>query len=164
MSGAAAGTTTSAPFRGICVAGGLTTIGDVTPNTIGSLSATGSYYLYIRLLQLQVILWVCSILVASQLDSRIIIILVVSLYANSSTGASNLYRIQGKYRAVAITTTFSGNTIGGTVANSLQSTSAAAATQVVGFFLSTSIGVFTNNTIRNLTAAGGTGTTTGHLL
>ena len=46
----------------------------------------------------------------------------------------------------AATTTFSGNTIGGTVANSLQGTSAAAATQMVGFFLSTSIGVVSNNT------------------
>ncbi|MCP5799021.1 hypothetical protein NL298_27510, partial [Klebsiella pneumoniae] len=42
ISGAASGTSSSAPFRGIYVSSGLTTIGDVTGNTIGSQSATGS--------------------------------------------------------------------------------------------------------------------------
>ena len=42
MSGASSGTSSSAPFRGIYVSAGTTTIGNVTGNTIGSQSATGS--------------------------------------------------------------------------------------------------------------------------
>src|SRR5207247_1434251 len=42
MSGAGAGTSSSAAFRGIYVSSGLTTIGNVTGNTIGSQSTTGS--------------------------------------------------------------------------------------------------------------------------
>ena len=66
-----------------------------------------------------------------------------------------------RYNTVAgATSTLQSNTIGGTVANSLQSTSTATGSQVAGIFSSTSIGTINTNTIRNLTAAGGTGTTT----
>ena len=42
MSGAMAGTSSGAAFRGIYVSSGLTSIGNVTGNTIGSQSLSGS--------------------------------------------------------------------------------------------------------------------------
>ena len=157
ISGAASGTSSSSQFRGIYVSSGLTNIGDVTGNTIGSQAATGS------------ITYTSSSASASD---------VIGMFnfgssnwtvqnnnvggitaSNSSTGASNVYGIRLNTSSTA-TTTISSNTVGGTIANSLQSTSTAIGTQVAGIFISTSIATVSSNTIRNLTAAGGTGTTT----
>ena len=80
----------------------------------------------------------------------------------SNAGAANL-GIQG-LRADTLTSqtfTASSNLIGGTVADSIQNTSTATGSQVVGMTTLNAACTFTSNTIRNLTAAGGTGTTTG---
>ena len=155
QSGTMSGTTSSAPFRAIYVGSGLTTIGNVTANTIGSLSATGS------------ITYTSSSSSASDVygmlnwgssnwttnNNNIGGITV----ANSSTGATNFYGLTCNTTS-SVSWTCIGNTIGGTVANSISSTSTAAGTIVNGILNSNPIGTFTSNIIRNMTVAGGTGT------
>ena len=157
MSGAASGTSTSSPFIGIYVASGLSTIGDVTANTIGDMSATGS------------ITYTSSSTSTSEIygmynfgssnwttnNNNIGGITV----ANSSTGATNFYGLRCNTGS-GVTWTCTNNTIGGTVSNSISSTSTATGTIVNGILSTLSIGTFTGNIIRNLTVAGGTGTGT----
>jgi hypothetical protein len=160
MSGAASGTSTSAPFRGIYVGSGLTTIGNVTGNTIGSQSATGSITYTSSSTSASDVMGMFNFGTSNWTVSNNNIGGITA--SNSSTGAANIYGIRLNTSSTA-TTTISNNLVGGTVANSLQSTAAAATagTQVAGIFVSASIATLTSNTIRNLTAPGGTGTSTG---
>jgi hypothetical protein len=157
ISGAGSGTSTSAPFRAIYVGGGLTTIGNVTGNIIGSLSTTGSITYtssstsasdVIGMFNFGSSAWTTN-------NNNIGSITV----ANSSTGATNFYGLRCNTGS-AVTWTCTGNTIGGTIANSISSTSTATGTIVNGILNSNPIGTFTSNVIRNMTVAGGTGTTT----
>jgi trimeric autotransporter adhesin len=163
MSGVLSGTSSSSPFRGIYVSSGLAYIGATsagasgTGNTIGAAGATGS------------ITFTSSS--ASASDVRAMFNYGSSNWivmnnniggitaSNSSTGASNVYGITYNTSSAA-TTTVQNNTVGGTVANSMQSTSTATGTVVQGLLASTSVSTATGNVIRNLTAAGGTGTGT----
>jgi hypothetical protein len=160
LSGSSSGTTTGAPFRGIYIAEGLATTGNsaATGNTIGSLTSTGS------------ITYTSS----STSSSEVIGIFNFSSYAwiasfnsiggisvsNSSTGAAILTGIRINTLS-SVPSTFQSNVIGGSAANSMISNTTATGSQVFGIFLTTSNSTVTNNTIRNLTASGGTGTTTG---
>jgi hypothetical protein len=157
MTGAGSGTSNSAPFRGIYVSAGLTTVGDVTGNTVGSLSTTG------------------SIAYTSSSTSASDVIAIFNFgssnwttnnnniggftVSNSSTGATNFYGLRANTGS-SVTWNCANNTVGGTVANSINDTSTAAGTIVNGILNSNPIGTFSGNTIRNMTVAGGTGTTT----
>lgn len=157
MSGAASGTSTSSPFIGIYVASGLSTIGDVTANTIGDMAATGS------------ITYTSSSTSASD---------VIGMYnfgssnwttnnnniggitvSNSSTGAVGFYGLRCNTGS-GVTWTCNNNIIGGSVAFSLDNTKAATGSSSNGILNSNPIGTFTGNLIRNMRVAGGTGTGT----
>lgn len=148
------GTSSSAPFMGIYITNGVVTSNS---NTIGSQSATGSLVYsttsasaadMMGMFNFSSDAWTVNNNTIGGLTS-----------SNSGAGAANAYGIRLNTGS-AVTTTMTGNTVGGTVVNSIQSTSTATGTQVAGIFVSTSIATLSNNTIRNLTAAGGTGTTT----
>jgi hypothetical protein len=155
ISGAGNGTGTSAPFRGIYVGAGLTTIGDVTANTIGDMSTTGS------------ITYTSS----STSSSEIYGMLNYGssnwttnnnniggfTLGNSSTGATNFYGLRC-WTTSSVTWTCNNNIIGGTIVNSISNTSTAVGTIVNGIFNDLASGTFSGNIIRNLTVAGGTGT------
>jgi hypothetical protein len=163
VSGAASGTSSSAPFRGIYVSSGLAYIGATsggasgTGNTIGSLGATGS------------ITYTSSSTSTSDVEAMFNfgssnwIVMNNSIggitASNSSTGASSVYGIRYNTSSTAATTV-QNNTVGGTVANSIQSTTTATGTIVQGILATTSSSTVTNNVVRNLTSAGGTGTGT----
>ena len=157
MSGASSGTSSSSPFRGIYVSSGLTTVGDVTANTIGSLSSTGA------------ISYTSSSASTSEIygsyhfGSAAWTVKnnnVGGITANnSSTGACIIYGLRVN-TSTSVTSLFQNNTIGGSVSNSIYSTSTANGSLVAGIFLTSSNGTVTGNTIQNLTASGGTGTTT----
>jgi hypothetical protein len=148
------GTSSSAPFMGIYITNGLA---NTNSNTFGSQVATGSL--------------VYATTSASAADMQAIFNFSVDAWtantnniggltaSNAGAGAANAYGLRLNTSS-GVTTTLNGNTIGGSVANSIQSTSTATGAQVAGIFVSTSIATVSNNTIRNLTAAGGTGTTT----
>ena len=78
--------------------------------------------------------------------------------ANLGAGAANVYGLRVNTGST-VTWSCTGNTVGGTVANSMQSTSTANGSIVDGITNNNPIGTITGNTVRNLTAAGGTGTT-----
>ena len=160
MSGASSGTSSSAPFRGIYVSSGLTTIGDVIGNTFGSMSATNSITFTSSSTSASDVMGIFNFGSSNWTVSNNNIGGITA--SNSSTGAANVFGIRLNTSSTA-TTLISNNTIGGSIANSLQSGAAAATagTQVVGIYVSTSISTVSGNTIRNLTAPGGTGTTTG---
>lgn len=157
ISGAASGSSSTAPFRAIYVANGLTTIGNVTGNAIGSQSGTGSITYTSSSTSLSDLVGIFNF---GNFDWTVSNNLIGGITAsNSSTGASNLYGIRFNTLS-SVNTTIQNNLIGGTIANSLQTTTTATGSQVVGLLSSTSNGTVDNNTIRNLTAAGGTGTAT----
>jgi trimeric autotransporter adhesin len=149
------GTSSSAPFMGIFISNGLV---NTNNNTIGSQGATGSLVFsttsasaaeMIGLMNFGVDSWTVN-------NNNIGGITVT----NAGAGAGNATGIRWNTGGT-VTTTISGNTIGGTIANSIQSTSIAAAAQVIGINALNAITNASLNTIRNLTGVGGTGTTTG---
>jgi len=156
MSGSASGTSTSAPFRGIYVSSGLTTIGDVTGNTIGSQSATGSITYTSSSTSASDVIGMYNFGSSNWTTNNNTIGGITA--SNSSTGAANIYGLRCNTGS-SVTWSVQNNTIGGSVANSINSTSTATGTVVQGILNSNPIGTFTGNTIRNMTVAGGTGTT-----
>ena len=157
MTGAGAGTSSTAAFRGIYVSAGLTNIGDVTGNTIGSQSAAGSITYTSSSTSASDVIGIFNFGSSNWTVNNNTVGGITA--ANSSTGASNIYGLRVN-TGNAVTLSFQNNTVGGTVANSLQSTSTATGTVVQGILNSNPIGIITGNTIRNLTSAGGTGTST----
>jgi trimeric autotransporter adhesin len=148
------GTSSGAPFMGIFISNGPA---NTNNNTIGSQSATGSLNFattsasaadVIGMFNFGVDAWTANSNNVGGITA-----------ANAGAGAANAYGLRLNTSGTVITT-LTGNTVGGTVANSIQSTSTATGAQVAGIFVSTSITTATSNTIRNLTNAGGTGTTT----
>lgn len=154
FSGPMTGTSSSAVFRGIYVGNGLT---ELTQNTIGAMDATGSITINLSGSSAADVIGMFNFgssnwtVTENQIGGITV--------NNSSTGAGNLYGIRFNTSSSA-TTVCSNNTVGGTVPNSLQSTTTATGTIVNGILASTSILTARENTIQNLTAAGGTGTTT----
>ncbi|MGH9929897.1 MAG: CHRD domain-containing protein, partial [Pyrinomonadaceae bacterium] len=150
------GTSSGSPFMGIYIANGLA---NTNSNTIGSQSATGSLTYSSNSASASDVMGTFNFSLDNWTVSSNNIGGITA--ANTTTGAANVYGIRLNTSPTA-TTTISSNLVGGTVADSLQSTAAAATTgtQVAGIFVSTSIATLTGNTIRNLTAPGGTGTTT----
>ncbi|MFN0278954.1 MAG: beta strand repeat-containing protein, partial [Pyrinomonadaceae bacterium] len=157
MSGAVSGTSSSAAFRGIYVGSGLTTVGDVTGNTIGSQSATGSITFTSSSTSASDVIGIFNFGSSAFTTNNNTVGGITA--SNSSTGAANIYGIRTNTGS-GVTWTCLNNTVGGTVANSINSTSTATGTIVNGILNSNPIGTFTGNTVRNMTVAGGTGTTT----
>ena len=157
QSGTSEGTSSSAPFIGIYVSSGLANVGNTTGNTIGSASATGSISYTSSSASASDIMALFNFGSSNWTASNNTIGGLTA--SNSGTGAIGLYGINVNTTTTA-TSTFQNNIIGGTVANSIQNTSTATGSQVAGIFLSNSVATVSGNTIRNLTAAGGTGTNT----
>ncbi len=150
------GTTTSSPFTAI-----LLQEGNVISNgnTIGSQTAAGSL--------------VFSTTTTSSTDVYGIHNFTSNAWtANNNNvggisvtnlGASGTFLVYGMRAFTGSTVTWSatGNTVGGTVSDSIQLNATGTSSQVVGMFTSNAPAVLTSNTIRNLTSNIGTGTTTG---
>jgi trimeric autotransporter adhesin len=151
------GTFSGSPFTGIYINNGVVISNS---NTIGSQSTTGSLTYstnstaasdVIGILNLSSNAWTANSNTIGGITA-----------ANTSTGAANVFGLSVSSSSSTVATNLANNLVGGTVANSLQSTAAAATagTQVVGISISSSIATLSGNTIRNLTAPGGTGTGT----
>lgn len=155
FSGPMTGTTSSGVFRGIYVGAGLT---EVSQNLVGSMTTTGSITVNLSGTTTADIMgiqnWGSSAWVVTQNQVGGIFV------ANSSTGAGNIYPIRG-FTSSTVTTLCSNNTVGGSVPNSIQSTTTSTSSVINGILFATSILTARENTIQNLTAGGGTGTTTG---
>jgi hypothetical protein len=154
MSGAPRGTSAAGPIRCIHVVAGLVNIGDITGNTIGSASTTGSITYTSSTTAGSDIsgIYIASGSSAITISNNTISGITV---ANTSTGDANIYGIR---LSTTGTVTCQNNTIGGTVANSLQSTSTDKAAFINGIYNHTATAIITGNTIRNLSISGGIGT------
>jgi hypothetical protein len=152
LSGSASGTTTSSPFRAIYITGLVNADG----NIIGSQSATGAITFNSTTTSSTDIYGIYNNgSSAFTLSNNQIGGMTVS----TSSGTLSFYPVRINTVSTVVSTV-TNNTIGGTVANSIQSTSTATGSQVVGILMTTSDAVMTNNIVRNISAAGGTGTTT----
>ncbi|MBZ5640358.1 MAG: hypothetical protein LAO51_16580, partial [Acidobacteriia bacterium] len=158
MSGAGAGTSSSGAFRGIYISSGLTTVGDVTGNTIGSPSATGSLTFTSSSSSAADVMGIYNFGTSAWTVKNNTIGGITA--GNSSTGAANVYGIRVN-TSTSVTFTCQSNTVGGSVANSIQTSSTATGTIVHGIDDVSPAATITGNTVRNLTAAGGTGTGSG---
>ncbi|HZV69059.1 MAG TPA: hypothetical protein VFG10_05920 [Saprospiraceae bacterium] len=158
ISGASSGTSSSGPFRGIYIGAGLVTVGDVTGNTIGSQSVTGSITYTSSATGASDIIGIHNFGSSNWVSSNNTIGGIS--VANSNTGASNIYGIRCNTGAT-VTWACQNNIIGGTVANSIQSTNTSTVNTIQGIRNENPISTISGNIIRNMTAAGGTATTTG---
>ncbi|MES2558140.1 MAG: BNR-repeat neuraminidase N-terminal domain-containing protein, partial [Bacteroidota bacterium] len=157
LSGPLSGTTSSASFKGIYISSGLVNVGNVSGNTIGSMTDTGSISFSSSSASAGDVLgifnfgssnWTANNNQVGGITAR-----------NTSTGAANIYGIRVN-TSTSVTFTCQNNTIGGNVAGSIRSASSATGTIVNGILTSAPASTITGNTVRNLVAAGGTGTTT----
>jgi hypothetical protein len=145
------------PFRGINVGGGWVNIGDITANTIGSMSATGSITFTTGSVVASEIIGIYHNSTAESNISNNLIGGITGSNTNVTPTAVNVYGIRIN-NGTPNAGTYTNNTIGGNVANSIQSTTTAAGTLVQGILNTNRPATITGNIIRNLTAAGGTGT------
>ena len=157
MSGTMSGTSDNSPFIGIYVTGGAVNIGTIIGNTIGSMTTTGSINY--------------TTASVGNLESHINGIynrgngnwntsnnnIGGIITANTQPGYCQIYGLRGNIGTS--NWVCNNNIIGGTISNSINNTSINNVSLVQGIFNSSYVGSFTGNTIRNLTAAGGTGTT-----
>ncbi|MFN8246396.1 MAG: GEVED domain-containing protein [Ferruginibacter sp.] len=153
MSGAVSGTSSSASFRGIYVAAGLSTCNG---NTIGSLTTAGSITFTSSSTSTADVIGMFNFGSSNWTTNNNNIGGITA--SNSSTGAANVYGLRCNTSST-VTWTATGNTIGSGTAP-LQSNTTASGSIVNGILNSNPAATFSSNTIRNLSAAGGTGTTT----
>jgi len=152
IAGAMSGTLGSAPFKAIHTSGGSPSIGDMSGNLIGSQAVTGSITYTSSATAICEFIGIYlggTAFVSNNVLGGIIV-------SNSSTGATNFYGIRPNSTG---TWTCTNNTVGGTVANSIQSTCTASGALVNGINNASSSGTVSGNTVRNMTTAGGTNST-----
>ena len=149
------GTSTSSPFAGVLVINGLT---NTNSNTIGSQSATGSLTFSTNTTTATDVYGMFNF----SLDNWVSNNNNIGGISVTNAGASGTFLTYGLRANTSTTLTWSAssNTIGGSVANSIQLNATGVSSQVVGMQTPNAISTFTLNTIRNLTSNIGTGTTT----
>lgn len=147
-----------APFIGIYAAGGLVNIGDINGNTIGSMSATGSITFPSQAIGNYDII---GILVSASSNSitNNNTIGGIAIAASVMNHPKNFYRIKS-VAAAGTSWTCNNNTIGGAVANSINYNGTVSIEIMNGITNTYATGSFTGNTIRNMSTAGGTNTST----
>ena len=153
ISGAGAGTSISGPFRGIHVASGLAA---TDSNFIGSQTSMASISYTSSSTSTSEITAIYSF--ASQ-NAEVISNTIGGMnVTGTGSGAANLYGIWCNNTSTFVSTIVN-NVIGGSLTNSMLSGSTATGSRVTGIQVQTSATDLHNNTIRNLTASAGSGTT-----
>jgi hypothetical protein len=150
------GTGTSSPFIGIFVNNGITTTNN---NTIGSQTATGSLVFSTTTTTATDIYGIYNFSSSIWTSNNNLIGGISSTNA-AATGIQIIYGMRAN-TGTAVTWTATGNTVGGSIANSIQLASSGTSSQVVGMQSANAPMLFTGNTIRNLTNNNGTGTSSG---
>jgi Secretion system C-terminal sorting domain len=142
------GSSNSSPCMMIYIEVGLANVGDLTPNVIGSQTATGA------------ISFVSSSSTGSDFHAIYNFSSVNAVISNnniggitvnnSSTGSITFYGIRAN-TGTGVTATISGNTVGGSVANSINNTATSTSSRVFGISLDNPISTVTGNLVRNMT-------------
>lgn len=150
-----AGNTTNSPFTGMLLQeGNIISNG----NTIGSQSATGSLVFSTTTTNGTEVYGIHNF-TSNAWTSNNNAIGGISVTNLGASGTILLIGVRA-FTGSAVTWTASGNTVGGTIANSMQLNATGAASQVLGMYTSIAPAVLTSNTVRNLTSNIGTGTAT----
>ncbi|MGB3080590.1 MAG: hypothetical protein WBB31_16030, partial [Saprospiraceae bacterium] len=155
VSGEASGNSTSPSLSGIFVTSGLATIGDVTGNIIGSQTATGSINFTSNSASDAFVMGMCNFGASDWTTNNNIIGGITA--SNSNTGAANIYGFWGQTGSNKSWLCLN-NTIGGIITNSIQSTTISNNSKVGGIRNLAASANISGNTIRNISASGGTGT------
>ncbi len=150
------GTGTSSPFMAILVTNGTA---NTNSNAIGSQSATGSLVFSTNTTTATDVYGIYNF----SFDNWTATSNTLGGLSVTNAGASGTFVIYGLRANTSTSLSFTGtsNTIGGTIADSIQLNATGTASQVIGMHTSNALAAFTSNTIRNLTTNIGTGTTTG---
>ena len=146
------GTTTGTPFGLIVIQGGPVTS---SSNTIGSQSSTGSLTFSTTTTSATDIYGILNYSSDNWTASSNNIGGITANNAGSS-GPFIFYGLRAN-AASSYTFTAASNNIGGTIAGSIQSNSTSTSAQMIGIKTDAPSATLTSNTVRNLTAAGGTG-------
>lgn len=149
------GTSTSSPFIGILIANGLV---NTNNNTIGSQNSNASLVFSGNSTTATDVIGIYNFSVDDWTANNN----TIGGLSVTNAAASGNYIIYGMRANTSTTKIFNGsqNTIGGTVANSIQLTATGTSSQIIGIHSSNAGLNLTSNTIRNLTNNIGTGTTT----
>jgi hypothetical protein len=153
MSGGSSGNGSGAPFSAIG-GSGLAAVGTVTGNTIGSQSALNSITYTSDssgFSQLNAIYWTGTS--PATISNNTIGGITTG---NTGTGLASFVGILAFSALPNLVLVAENNTIGGSVADSIYNTSTAANATTVGISAGATSNTLTGNTIRNMTAAGGT--------
>ncbi|MCW5897723.1 MAG: PKD domain-containing protein [Flavobacteriales bacterium] len=151
MSGAGCGTGTTAVFRGIYITAGLTTCNG---NTVGSTTSAASITLTSTSASAAD---VTAIYNFGSSDWTTNNNQIGGITTGGGTGARNFYGLRCNTTS-SNSWTANNNTIGGTVANSIESASTSTAALMRGILVESPSASLSGNLVRNLNAAGGTGT------
>lgn len=154
--GTFSGTSTSAVLIGILISNGNAL---VNANTIGSQSATGSLVVTSTGTAAADMIGIYNFSVDNCTVSNNLLG-GMSLTTAATTSGAIVFGVRIN-TGTTLTAAVTGNTIGGTVADSIRSATTSTGTQVIGIITPNAAATFTGNTIQNLSAAAGTGTSTG---
>ncbi len=154
ISGSCNGTDDKNPFTGIYVAAGLVNIGGIAANIIGSITAIGSITFSSSSVSTSDLNGIYSQAPSDWVTNNNII---GGITASNSGGSTIQLSGIRAFLGASSAWTCNNNTIGGTIPNSMYNTSTSINSWIDGIYNQRSSGTFINNTIRNLTAAGGAG-------
>ncbi len=147
------GTGTSSPFMAMLVTNG---VANTNNNTIGSQSGTGSLTFSTNTTTSTDVYGIYNF----SLDNWTANNNTFGSITANNAGATGAFIFYGLRANTSSTVAFnaSGNLLGGTTTGSIQNNSTSTTAQMYGFFSSNARPNWVGNTVRNLTAAGGTGT------
>ena len=151
ISGVTGGTGTTGAFMGISVPAGLANIGNVTGNTIGSLTSAGAISVTSNNASAMEVygIYYFPSAVANVLNNNVGGIAAT----NSGAGSLVFYGIRA-FTSSSVTNTMQNNTIGSTAAP-ITNTSSSTSSRTIGLYCQSGACVATGNTISNLSMNGG---------
>jgi subtilisin-like proprotein convertase family protein len=147
LSGVVGGTGTTAAFVGISVASGVANIGNVTGNTVGSLTTAGSISVTSNNASAMEVYGVYYFPSAAANISNNNVGGIVA--TNSGAGSLVLYGLRA-FTSSGVTNTFANNTIGSAAAP-ISVSSTATGSRLLGLYCQSGACVVTGNTVSNLT-------------
>ncbi len=146
LSGVVGGTSTTAAFVGISIASGVANIGNVTGNTIGSLTTPGAIAITSANASAMEVFGIYYFPSAVANISNNTVAGITA--ANSGAGSLVFYGIRA-FTSSTVTNTMQNNVVG-TVAAPISNTSASTSSRMIGLYCQSGACVVTGNTISNL--------------
>lgn len=168
LTGSAAGTGTSAPLKMINIYKGNVDIGTTSGNTFGDQTSTGSINFQTNTTSVSNIYGILADMISTGGTVNVAnntFGSITSQNNNATPTSASIYVIASGSTNNTPVFSVTGNTVGGTVANSIQNLSNVGSTNttncVIGIYINAMPGKVEENTIRNMSVLAGTGTGSG---